>query len=71
MVNTGPVAPLRQVRYAKFNGSSGWILCNYAEVVGQVLKIVQPGGTEIWVPLHYIRGPIEYRAVPAAGESVA
>jgi hypothetical protein len=70
VVDTGPVAPLRQVRYAKFSGTSGWILCLRAEVKGEALVIVDPDGdTETWVPLHYIRGPIEYRAVVAGGDA--
>jgi hypothetical protein len=63
MVNAGPIRPFREVRYAKFSGTSGWILCLHAEVHGEVLVIIDPDGdTETWIPLHYIRGLIEYRA---------
>lgn len=55
------MADLRVVRYQTYSGHSGWIRCRTARVIGEALLIEFDDDRCNWVPLHFIRGPIEVR----------
>lgn len=67
--------PVRQVRWGTFAtgvADRKWIDCWWAEVRGEVLAISLPEeGSYVYVPLHVIRGEIEYRLAPQAGQDGA
>lgn len=50
-----------KVRYEKFSGDSGWILCEDADVANDVLTIKYSEDSMDLIPLHVIRGKIEIR----------
>lgn len=61
----------REIRYGTFSQSverRKWVACRSAAIDGETLKIVYPDGMVEWVPLHYIRGPIQYREKQAEAE---
>jgi hypothetical protein len=67
-------APGMQVRWGTFGQAvekTPWTDCAWARPEGDVLIVChhQVDGAEefTWIPLHVVRGPIEYRPKPDAG----